>query len=55
LARILSSEALAEINEKFLFFYVANKEDIRRCPNKDCDYAGTILLEKCKDQLVCSK
>ncbi|CAI2364116.1 unnamed protein product [Moneuplotes crassus] len=50
-----SSAYLAEINDQFMFFYISNKEDLRKCPNDGCGYAGIISFQKCTNSLICEK
>lgn len=38
-----------------MFFYTANKDDIRKCPNEGWDYAGIIELKSCSDPLIWKK
>eukprot|EP00343_Euplotes_focardii_P000059 CAMPEP_0205801210 /NCGR_PEP_ID=MMETSP0205-20121125/3141_1 /ASSEMBLY_ACC=CAM_ASM_000278 /TAXON_ID=36767 /ORGANISM="Euplotes focardii, Strain TN1" /LENGTH=51 /DNA_ID=CAMNT_0053065615 /DNA_START=167 /DNA_END=322 /DNA_ORIENTATION=+ len=45
MSRILPPQCLREINEKFMFYYTVNKDDMRKCPNEQCDYAGIIELK----------
>mmetsp|Transcript_18339 Transcript_18339/g.16217 ORF Transcript_18339/g.16217 Transcript_18339/m.16217 type:complete len:102 (-) Transcript_18339:864-1169(-) len=49
----LGPEKFEEINMRYTQAYLSNTEDIRRCPNSDCSYAGTIELKSCKDKLQC--
>jgi hypothetical protein len=42
-----------KINVMFTDMYLSHAEDIRRCPNEKCNYAGTIELKVCHRPLNC--
>jgi len=39
--------------DKFAQFYCSKASDIRKCPNPECHYAGSIDFYKCKEPLEC--
>ena len=41
------------LNEEYIQIYLSNTDDIRRCPNDNCDYAGVISLKPWSDNLSC--
>lgn len=50
----LNEEQQVSINEALLDVYLKKTEDIRRCPNSACTYAGTIdTSSPCEDSLEC--
>ena len=51
----LGVEMFEEINTQYTDIYLSNTHDIRRCPNEECNYAGTIKLESCNEKLTCSE
>lgn len=53
-ALVSNQELKDKINEARLLKYVAEAEDIRRCPRKGCSYAGFISLDlECREPLRC--
>ncbi|CAI2371491.1 unnamed protein product [Moneuplotes crassus] len=55
LITFLGIEMFESINEQYTQIYLSNTEDIRRCPNEECSYAGMIKMESCSDKLRCNK
>ena len=51
--KYIGIKAFEEINEQFTDMYCTNAEDIRKCPNNNCDYAGVIELKSCNEPLEC--
>ena len=54
-ARLISQEQMKEIHEKLLFYYLSQEKDIRKWPNKEWDYAGTILMNTWEDNIIWEK
>ena len=44
-----------KVNEMYTDLYLSHAEDIRRCPNEKCNYAGVIVPEVCSKPLKCSE
>jgi len=49
----LSIEHQIRINEELLQAYLNNQQDVRRCPQKNCPYAGIITPKPCSKDLQC--
>lgn len=50
----LSTDALNTLNDTLFQVYINKTEDIRRCPNMTCNYAGVIdISSSCCDNLEC--
>jgi len=54
LVNTIGVEEFEKVNELYTDLYISNAEDIRRCPNQDCSYAGVISSESCGEPLQCS-
>jgi hypothetical protein len=51
----ISSEQQASLMDKYAQFYCSKTPDVRKCPNPECSYAGTIAFDRCKKPLECEK
>ena len=52
---LISQEQTKEIHEKLLFYYLSQAKDVKKWPNKEWDYAGTILMNACDDNITWEK
>lgn len=42
-----------QVMDKLLNVYMCNQNDVRKCPNAGCEYAGVIIPKPCSSQLTC--
>jgi len=49
----LTKEHQARVNEELFQAYLNNQQDVRRCPQKNCSYAGIITAKPCSKDLQC--
>ena len=45
LINIIGIKEFEKVNEIYTDLYITNSEDMRKCPNEKCNYAGFILLQ----------
>ncbi|CAI2363247.1 unnamed protein product [Moneuplotes crassus] len=55
LIQLVGPRLFESINQTYTDIYILTTEDMRRCPSKGCDFAGSIELKACADNLECHK
>lgn len=50
---LIGIDQFEKVNVMYTDMYLSHAEDIRRCPNENCNYAGTIELKVCDGPLSC--
>ncbi|CAI2371010.1 unnamed protein product [Moneuplotes crassus] len=55
LIQLVGPRLFESINQTYTDIYISTTEDMRRCPSKGCDFAGSIELKACADNLECHK
>ncbi|CAI2370373.1 unnamed protein product [Moneuplotes crassus] len=55
LIQLVGPRLFESINQTYTDIYISTTEDMRRCPSEGCDFAGSIELKACADNLECHK
>lgn len=55
LMKFCGPKLFEEINQVLTDIHISKTEDMRRCPGKNCGYAGVISLNTCRDKLEWAK
>ena len=53
LIKLVGMKNFEKVNETYTQIYLSTTEDVRKCPNEECKYAGIIEFKPCKKPLEC--